>query len=301
MKSLNKFQIFALVSIAWSSTQFLQTVSAQTDFNAPRFPGEGAYQFTTQYLTYTPDGSQISQESTNLEVEIEVDEKGQQHLICKSFSLKDAEGKIHEIPQLSGYTNEINISSDQVLGVDHADFIGLKRDDGIALPPELEYRVYNTFIDFYAFNNVFAQPAVTAEGESIADLKAIGQKIVHYSAYSEPPVDLGDSVKKGSYFRNGKVTLEWIGTGNVNGAPCEVVEFDSGESSFEMLMEPAPEVNIHAKGGSQYWGNLYINAKSLWLEKARFRELVISQIEVNGNPSLSNIIKRIGVIERTDQ
>ena len=300
MKLSKTLMLAILMLISGFSSQILLAGLPPTDFSKPRAPGDGAYRFTTRYLTYASDGSKVSEERTILEIDLKIDGDGQQYLTCRSFKLQKADGSMLEIPQLSGYRNTMDTSSEQVLGVNHSDFLGLKTDDDAALTPDMEYRVYNTFVDFYAFNNVFAQPVESSTDKSIADLRLVGQKIVHHSAFSEPPVDMGDAVEKGSYFKNGEVTLEWKGSSTVNGVLCELVEFDSGESSFEMFMEPVPDMKLHVKGGSQYWGDLYINTTSLWVEEARFKELVILQFEMDDNPGSSSIIKRIGVIEKID-
>ena len=56
------------------------------------------------------------------------------------------------------------------------------------------YYVYNAFIDFHGFCNVFAEP--TTGGKGIQDLKSIGDKIVHAAAFTEPPVNLGSGIEK---------------------------------------------------------------------------------------------------------
>ena len=266
--------------------------------SAPRIAGSASYRFTTEYKTYAPDGTELSSEKTILDNKIKLDASGKQTLTCTEFRLVDAEGNELSIPELRGYQNVMQPDAEEVLGINHADFVGIKTDDNTPLSPELQYRVYNTFVDFYTFNNVFAQPVPDEVGGSIDDLHQIGQVVEHHSAYSSPPVDLADSVKKGSYFKNGRVTLKWKGSSEINGSPCEIVDFDSGESSFEMFMEPAPEMNIHVKGGSQYWGDLLINSDSMWVEEANFIEIVISKMEIAQNPEITSVIKRIGKIER---
>jgi hypothetical protein len=47
----------------------------------------------------------------------------------------------------------------------------------------------------------------TAGGGGIQELRRIGQQIVHASAFTEPPLNLGSGIKKGSVFRNGEWDL----------------------------------------------------------------------------------------------
>lgn len=272
------------------------TAFSPVDLSTHRMVGSEQYRFATEYLGYAPDGSMISHENTIVEVTIQMDGNGQQTLVCNRFQMTDKEGVTLEIPGLQGWKNVMDGTATEVLGIPHSDFSGLKNSEGQSLSPELEYRVYNTFVDFYAFNNIFAEGSEA--GKSIHDLKEIGQLIEHYSAFSKPSVSLGDSVKDGSYFENGRVTLEWKGMSKVAGNDCALVAFDSGESSFRMIMEPAPGMNLDVKGGSHYWGELYINCENLWLEKANFKEIVLTQMVFAENPPMNAVIKRMGVIER---
>src|SRR5690606_35204386 len=107
---------------------------------------------------------------------------------------------------LAGWTNVIDHAADELLGVSFSDFAGLTTDEGEPLSPEIAHRVYNTFIDFYAFHNVFAEPSAEQD-QDIGDLKSIGQVIEHYSSYSRPEVPVGGD-EGASYFQNGRVTLE---------------------------------------------------------------------------------------------
>jgi hypothetical protein len=224
-----------------------------------------------------------------------VDDTGRQTLTAHKFELINKDGVRMSIPRLEGWQNIMDSESDELLGVPHEDFAGLRTDTGEPLSPEIAHRVYNTFVDFYAFNNVFAEPS-SAEGNDIGDLTSIGQVIEHYSAYSKPSVSLGETVAEGSYFQNGRVTLEWKGMSRAGGNACALVGFDSGESEFRMGLEPAPGMELTVKGGSQYWGDLYINTQNLWLEKGTFIEIVLARVDAGDNPPIDTVIKRIGQI-----
>jgi hypothetical protein len=291
-----------LALISFTSCAFVGTHRGETILDDPsvnlagqRSPGIMLYQFSTDYLSYAPDGSLVSKEQTVVEIEIEVDGTGRQTLTAHKFELIDKDGLRMSIPRLEGWQNTMDSDSDEVLGVPHADFAGLHTDTGEPLSPEIAHRVYNTFVDFYAFNNVFAQPS-PAEGKDIGDLTSIGQVIEHYSAYSRPSVSLGEAVAEGSYFQNGRVTLEWKGMSRVGGNACALVGFDSGESEFRMALQPAPGMKLTVNGGSQYWGDLHINTESLWLEKGTFTEIVLARMQFGDDPPVDTVIKRIGHI-----
>ncbi len=275
-----------------------QTDDRTLDLGQPRAPGAREYRFTTVYLTYIGDGSLWSREETSTRLEIRLDETGRQTLTAREFELVGPDGSRHTIPSLAGWTNVIDHAADELLGVSFSDFAGLTTDEGEPLSPEIAHRVYNTFIDFYAFHNVFAEPSAEQD-QDIGDLKSIGQVIEHYSSYSRPEVPVGGD-EGASYFQNGRVTLEWKGMSRIGDRACALVGFDSGESDFRMAMEPAPGMPMTVKGGSQYWGDLYIDAETLWLERADFIEVVISRVEFGDNPPADRVIKRLGRIETVD-
>lgn len=291
------FALIVLSSCTLTGTQRSEILPDEqsVDLAGQRSPGTLLYQFSTDYLAYAPDGSLISKEQTVADIEIEVDDAGRQILTAHKFELIDNDGVRMSIPRLEGWQNRLDSDSNELLGVPHEDFAGLQTDTGEPLSPEITHRVYNTFVDFYAFNNVFAEPS-SAEGNDIGDLTSIGQVIEHYSAYSKPAVSLGETVAAGSYFQNGRVTLEWKGMSRVGGNPCALVGFDSGESEFRMALKPAPGMEFTVNGGSQYWGDLHINTRSLWLEKGTFIEVVLARVDAGEDPPVDTVIKRIGQI-----
>jgi hypothetical protein len=113
----------------------------------------------------------------------------------------------------------------QTFGIDRGKFERVVDSTGKALPADKAFHVYNAFIDFHAFCNVFAERATAGRG--VQDLKKVGDKLVHAAAFSEPPVG------PGSFFKNGEITLEFKGLSQVNGKLCALIGYDSGESSFK--------------------------------------------------------------------
>ena len=166
----------------------------------------------------------------------------------------------------------------QVFGIDHARFQGLTDSNGDALESDQAYLIYNTFIDFHGFCDLFAVPATSGKG--VQHLTRIGQSVVLDASHSTPPVNLGVHIKEGSYFKNGQITLDLKGLSLVDDAPCAIVAFDSGDSSFMMLMEPMPGMEVKTLGGSHYFGNIYIDLETFWPRKVVMRELVICETNV---------------------
>jgi hypothetical protein len=157
--------------------------------------------------------------------------------------------------------------------------------------PDAAYQVYNAFIDFHSFTEIFAKP--TDEGGGIQDLKRIGDKIVHASAFTEPPVNLGNLILPGSTFKNGEVTLEFKGLGIRDEAACALIGFESGESAFRMLMKPMPDMEIQAVGRSHYAGDLYLELDTRWVRRVDMTETVITEVTLPTSPKkINEVIER---------
>ncbi|MCI0692340.1 hypothetical protein L0337_10105 [candidate division KSB1 bacterium] len=214
---------------------------------------------------------------------------------CVRFTVQQSNGSEVEIPALKNWAyifHEPEVDEKgQLFGIDHAKFENLTDSAGKPLPSDQTYHVYNAFIDFHSFCNVFAERA--AQGSGIQDLKKIGQKIVHSAAFSEPPVNLGSKILPGSSFKNGQITLEFKGLSIVNGKQCALVEYDSGESSFKMLMQPTPELKIQTVGSSHYFGDIYKDLSTNWVQKATMIEFVVAEVALPMPPNkLNTVIER---------
>jgi hypothetical protein len=215
---------------------------------------------------------------------------------CLKFTVQINDSAEVLIPSLTNwkYFFSLTVGYDkkgQVFGIDHDKFDKLTDENGKLLPIENTYHVYNAFIDFHSMS-VFAEK--TSAGNGVQNLKHIGDKIVHGASFSQPPVNLGSTVAEGSYFKNGEITLAFKGLGLLNEKTCAILEYDSGESSFYMLMKPMANMKITTKGSSHYWGDIYKDLTGGWIQKAVLHEIVISETDV---PGLANKIN--SVIERS--
>jgi hypothetical protein len=242
------------------------------------------FQMESRLIHYALDGTRVSTDVYKLRlkcVPAKLSGKGGDEYTCLGFTLKIGNAPEVSIPALKDWSYVFNMTptnldgAGQVLGVDHAKFQDLEDASGNAIPQGNAYHVYNAFIDFHAFCNVFAER--TAGGKGIQDMKKIGEKIVHASAFSEPPVDVGGNVAKGSFFKNGEITLEFKGLSLVDSAPCAIVTADSGQSSFKMIMNPGTNMELKAVGSSHYKGDIYIDLATKWVRKVTFDELVITE------------------------
>ena len=217
---------------------------------------------------------------------------------CLKFTVQINNAVAVSIPSLTNWkylfsleANGDDSSKKQFFNVDHSKFEKLTDENGKNLPLENSYHVYNAFVDFHTMS-VFAEK--TAKDSGAQNLKHVGDKIVHAASFSQPRVNLGAEVMEGSYFKNGKITLEFKGLGMINKKTCAILEYDSGESSFLMLTKPMANMEVTTRGSSHYWGDIYKDLNSGWIQKAGLHELVVSETIV---PGLSNKIN--SVIERS--
>jgi len=243
------------------------------------------FQMESKLITYALDGKRVSTDVFRLHLKCvpakTAGTKGDQWT-CSGFTVQLGDEPEVEVPAIKNWTYVFKVpptgidDKGQTLGIDHAQFANLVDASGKALPPDKSYHVYNAFIDFHSFCDIFAERI--EGGKGIQDLKRIGQRIVHAAANTEAPVNLGISIAEGSTFKNGEVTMELKGLSRVAGAACAMVGYDSGESSFKMLMKPMPNMEIRTVGSSHYQGDIYIDLLTNWVRKATLYELVVSEV-----------------------
>lgn len=266
------------------------------DLAAKRSPQPQSFEMESRMITYALDGKRISTDVFRLHLKCapaRVTGKSAEEYTCTKFTVQLAGTPEVELPAMKGWTYLFAPAGEKgsVFGIDHAQFEKLVDAKGQPVPVDKAYHVYNAFIDFHAFCNVFAEP--TTGGKGIQDLKTLGQKIVHAAAFTEPPVNLGSSVKEGSTFKNGEVTLEFKGLSLVDDAACALVAYDSGESSFQMTVTPMPNMEVRTVGSSHYKGDIHVDLATGWVRKATMNEWVITEATV---PTLTN--KMNAVVER---
>ncbi|HEU5052175.1 MAG TPA: hypothetical protein VFT78_03635 [Hanamia sp.] len=214
---------------------------------------------------------------------------------CLNFTIQQNDSAEKTIPALTNWHYHVQLKHDTktanqpLFGIDQSKFEHLVDETGKEVPVEIQFHIYNAFVDFYSMS-VFSEK--TDSGKGIQDLKHVGDKIIHSASYSQPAEDLGSRIAKGSYFKNGEITLEFKGLGNVNHKVCAILGYDSGASSFVMIMKPMPNMEVKTHGSSH--GDIYKDLKGGWIQKASLHEFVVSQTQV---PGMTNKIN--GVVERT--
>jgi len=289
MKSI--FQKSALRLICLALMLFPVLVTGQSkiksvlknEFDFSAKPTQKIQYFTMESTmnSYTPDGKTAETFTLKLAlkaVPAKIAKKEFDEYTCLSFKIQYGDSLEVAIPELTNWSYEFKNGLDsinQVFGIDHRKFDNLKDDRGKALRQDYSYHVYNTFIDFHAFCNVFGEP--TPEGQGIQHLKKIGQKIIHASANSQPPTHLGDNIAEGSFFKNGEIKLEFKGLSLVKNEECALFGVDSGESSFKMIMKMSENFEVVTVGGSHYQGDIYKSLSSGLVQKVCFSEMVLSE------------------------
>jgi hypothetical protein len=256
------------------------------------------FEMESRLVVYALDGKRVGGDVFRLRlkgVPAALSGKQADEYTCVEFTVQSGDAAPVSLPALAGWTYLFGTTPEgidekgQVFGIDHGKFAKLVDAEGKVLPPDKSYHVYNAFIDFHSFCDVFARP-VPAGGKGIQDLKRIGDKIVHAAAFSEPPVGLGNDVANGSVFKNGKITLELKGLSRVDDAACALVAYDSGESSFRMIARPTPEMEVRSVGSSHYLGDLYIDLATRWVRKATMYELVVAETTLPTAPHKVNAV-----------
>ena len=261
------------------------------DLGGPVKPEIRYYVQTTEFVNFGFDGRRTGITTYTVKLKVvpaPLSGKAGDEYTVREFSVKTGSGAAETIPALAGWSYVFKATPSgrdekgQVLGIPHDKFTDLVASSGKKIPPVASYPIYNSFIDFHAFNDEFARPS---EGGGIQDLKAIGQIVRQASAFSEPPVNLGSGIKEGSVFRNGDVRLTFKGIGLVDGAPCAIVGYDSGESTLKMIMPQPDGTEMITEGGSQYIGDLYVDLAARWVRKVTLDEHVITETRL---PALAN-------------
>ncbi len=275
---------WAAVPAASDLPEGLTGLAGPFDLAGPRAAGVRDYIQETRLVHMNMKGQRTGTETLTLKlrcVPAELRGKPGDEYTCLEFSLRVNDGEAVTIPVLAGWSYVyLKTATDmdekgQVFGIPHSKFEGLVDSKGAKVDVTHGYFIYNSFIDFHGFDDIFARPS--PGGAGLQDLTVPGQAIVHAAAFSEPPVNLGEGIKPGSYFRNGEVKLAFKGLGFADDRACAVIGFDSGESTFKMIMPMGPKADIVTDGGSEYIGDIYIDLETRWVRKIMLDEFVVSE------------------------
>jgi hypothetical protein len=191
---------------------------------------------------------------------------------CAQFSVQREGGPEVTIPSLEGFSYQVKKElldkagldeQGQLYGIPEAQFEELIDSTGEKLPFEVGYQVYSAFFYYHGYTD-YAE--ATAEGKGVQHLKVIGDKIVHDAAFEETAIP-GSLAGKGSYWKNGEVTLEFKDLGEVAGMPCAILGLDWGECRWAMPMTIMRPMRLKTVGVSFCSGDLYLDLESKWVRK----------------------------------
>ena len=264
------------------------------------------FEMESKMITLALDGKRIGTDIFRLYLKYnpaKTKDKNGGKYTCLRFIIQLGDNPEAEIPALCNWTYIYDAGFDeknQVFGIYHSKFENLIDSEGIVLSFDKTYHVYNAFIDFHAFCNLFVEK--TSEGKGIQDLRRINQKIIHEAAFSEAPTNLGKNIDEGSFFKNGKITLEFKGLSIVNESQCAMIGVDSGESDFKMIMHPTADMKIVTIGSSHYKGDIYKDLTSNWVQKVTFDEMVVCETTMPMPPNkINSVVERNIVIKNVSK
>jgi hypothetical protein len=260
------------------------------DLSIPRTPEPHHYHMQTQFIHLGFDGTRTSVETYLLRLSClpgALSGKRLDEYACREFGLQLGRDSMVTLPALRQFTYRFDYMSGVVgkgplFGIPQEPFEGLEDSLGNKLPPDIRYATYNNFVDFHALSDVFPRPLPYIKG--VEQLRTIGDRIVHPGAFTEAPVSLDGVVRPGSTFRNGELALELKGISLVDGRPCALVNYDSGESTLRMAFIQDGGDDVHTEGGSEYTGDLYIDLESGWVRKVTLDEFVVTQTNTASKP-----------------
>ena len=299
------FVCILIAGISYSQEAgFINGLKNRFDFSGRRTGETQYFVMQSELISYTLHGSRLGRDIFKLRIKYTPlnSETSEADITCEKFTIKFGDSSEVEIPAMKNWSYKFikNPTASQngveVFGVPHSKFENLKDENNKLIPPDKAYHVYNAFIDFHSFCDVFCENHETGAG--VKDLHFIGDRIKHAAANSEAPVNLGSNVDEGSTFKNGVITLEFNGISIADSKSCALLEYDSGESSFKMNMTPMPGIKININGTSHYFGSIYRNLNNNWMQKATLHEFVTSETLMPFDPkNITGIAERIILVE----
>jgi len=256
------------------------------------------FEMESRLMKYAPDGARLAVDIYRLRLRcVPSNNKSTgDEYTCLHASVQLNNAPEMNIPSLTNWKYYFSLSAKNAdnkaptFGIDPGKFEKLTGENGKMLAVENSYHVYNAFIDFHSMS-VFSER--TDSGKGIQDLTHIGDRVIHSASFSKPSVNIGSQVGEGSYFKNGEITLSFKGLSQQSHKNCALLEYDSGESSFYMVVKPMANMEIPTKGSSHYWGDIFKDLGSGWIQKATLHELVVSETSIPGQSAkINSVIER---------
>jgi hypothetical protein len=274
--------------LAWAD--LARDLAGPFDLSIQRSAEIQHYRMQTQFIHFRFDGTSETTETYRLRLRCTPGALTGQTLdeyACREFVVQLGTGKRTTLPALQGLSYRFDQMSGVLhpgpfFGIPQGPFEGLVASSGTRLAPDICYAIYNNFVDFHALADVFSRPMPFVQG--IEQLRVLGDRIVHPGAFHEAPVSLSGVVRPGSVFRNGELSLSLNGIGLVDGRPCALVRYDSGESRLRMAFVHGDQEDVMMEGGSEYRGDLYVDLESGWVRKVSLDESVVTETHTESRP-----------------
>jgi hypothetical protein len=274
--------------IVWAD--LARDLAGPFELSIPRSAEVQHYRMQTQFIHFGFDGTRGATETYRLRLRCSPGALTGQTLdeyTCREFGVKLGTGNLTTLPALQGLTYRFDQMSGVLhpgpfFGIPQGPFEGLVDSSGTRLAPEICYAIYNNFVDFHALADVFSRPMPFVKG--IEQLRFIGDRIVHPGAFHEAPVSLSGVVRSGSVFRNGELSLSLKGISLVDGRPCALVRYDSGESRLRMAFIRGDQEDVMMEGGSEYRGDIYVDLESGWVRNVTLDESVVTETHTESRP-----------------
>ncbi len=272
----------------------LNSLNQDFDLNIAHLPQPQYFIMESRLHTFGPNGTSLGTDVFRLWLQY-IPQKIENRIVetysCQKFTVQLNNNKEVELPALRNWTYKFRDDTALVFGINHDKFENLTDDKGQVLSFDKTYHIYNAFIDFHAFCNVFPEPV--RNGKGVQNLTKIGQEIVHAAAFSKPPTNLGGNIAEGSFFKNGRIILQFKGLSFINGKACALLGIDSGESSFKMIVRPAADMDIVSTGRSHYYGDIYKDISTGWVQKVLFWETVVTETTMPMPPhKINSVVER---------
>jgi hypothetical protein len=208
---------------------------------------------------------------------------------CNKFTITRGDDPVVRIPSLEGFSYEVNKELLDANGIDENGelysvpeeiFEDLEDDSGAKLPFEIGYQVYSAFYYYHSYTDYAER---TSRGNGIQDLKRIGDRVVVEGSFAESPLP-GKLAKDSAFWRNGEITLAFIGLSVIDGATCAVLALDSGTCHWSMPMTYMPIMNLKTVGVSNYQAEIYLDLESRWVRKLDMALFEITSTTMWGIP-----------------
>ena len=292
-----KFELFlvngiilaaAIFGVVGCETEVTESIfTQQYDLGKERSLEPQYYHMDVEIITRASDGSRAKVETYSMRLmgkPVNPSDGKSDRWTCDWFTIKIGEGAEVTVPAMEGWSYDFNTGvgideHGQVLGIPHAKFESLTDNKGRKLDALVAYQIYNQFVQFHAYVDHFATPAAEG-GKGIQDLKSIGDSIVIDGSSEDLPLSVGLIIKEDSIYKSGVETLELKGLSVVDNKPCALLGIDGGDGSYTMVMEIAPDVNAKTVGGTRYFGDIYVDIKSMWLKKAEITVVDVTETNV---------------------